>query len=214
MPGETIESFVAKLQAEGIEAGKQAAEKLKGEARQQAERLVEDAKAQAEKIVAEAKAEAEGILARSKTELRLAARDTVLKLRDTLSTALSAILAEAATKKLSDVEFLGTVLHELIMLYATQDMLKKSQMRIDVQPALHEKLVKWALHELGDAVGQAGHPSIDLKGRLSQAGFEYEISGATTEVTVESVVEVLSELVSPALRELLDKAVAGRKDQD
>jgi len=214
MPGETIESFVAKLQAEGVEAGRKAAEKLKAEAKQQAERVMQQARAEAEKIIAEANAKAASIVARSKTELKLAARDTVLKLRERLSAALSAILGKAAGEKLSDADFIGKVLHELIMLYARQDQHRKDQIRIDVRPELREKLVKWALGELGQEIGQGNHPTIDLKGKLSQAGFEYEISGATTEVTLDSVVEVLSELVSPALREVLDEATAASKDQD
>ncbi|MHC4982208.1 MAG: hypothetical protein ACYTF6_03445 [Planctomycetota bacterium] len=214
MPGETIESFVAKLQAEGVEAGKQAAEKLKAEAQRQAERTLEAAKAEAEKIAAQAKAEAEKTLARSKTELKLAARDTVLKLRDSLNAGLSAVLARGAKEKLSDVDFLGTVLHELVMLYARDEQRSTRQVKINVRPELRDKLANWALGELGGEEGKDGHHSIDLKGSLSQAGFEYQVSGATTEVTLDSVVAVLSELVSPALRELLDKAMAGDKDPD
>ena len=49
--------------------------------------------------------------------------------------------------------------------------------------------------------------TIDLKGSLSAAGFEYNVSGATVEVTLESVVESISELVSPHLAKVIDAAV-------
>ncbi len=214
MPDETIESFVEKLQTEGVEAGRQAAEKLKSEAQQQADNSIAEAKAQAEKIIARANAEAESILARSGTELKLAARDAALKLRDSLSAALSAVLARGAEKKLSDVEFLGKVLHELVLLYAKADQEGKNLIKIDVRPEIRKKLVQWALSELGHEVGESGHTSIDLKGRLSQAGFEYEVAGATTEVTLDSVVETLSEMVSPALRKVLEEAMTEGENQD
>ncbi len=208
---ETIESFVAKLQAEGIEAGKLAAEEFKADAQKQAERTLADAKAQAQKIIADANAQAEAIKTRGQTELALGARDTILKLRDSLSRALSAVIAEAAREKLSDVDFLGKVLHELVLLYATADRDHKVLIKINVPEELRERLVDWALKELGQEAVDAVRPSIDLKGTLSQAGFEYEVSGATVEVTLEAVVTTLSELVGPALRETIDQAVAEQK---
>jgi vacuolar-type H+-ATPase subunit E/Vma4 len=204
---ETIESFVAKLQAEGVEAGKQAAEKLKANAKKQAEKTLADAQEQAEKIVADAKAEAENTLTRGRTELSLAARDTVLKLRDSLDRALSAILAEGVKAKLEDTDFLSQVLHELVVLYAQADREHRTLVKINVPKALHEQLVGWAFQEIGKDLQDAPSPSIDLKGTLSQAGFEYEVSGATVEVTLDAVVETLREMVAPALRDLLDEAV-------
>ena len=56
---ESIESFVAKLQAEGVQAGKDAAEKIREEARQQAREIVQHARSEADKIIAEARSQAE-----------------------------------------------------------------------------------------------------------------------------------------------------------
>ena len=55
---------------------------------------------------------------------------------------------------------------------------------------------------------------IDLAGTLRQAGFEYNAGGATIEVTLESVVAVLSEMFSPRLREILATATAKEGSQD
>jgi hypothetical protein len=49
---------------------------------------------------------------------------------------------------------------------------------------------------------------IDLRGTLAEAGFAYEIAGGTVEVTVDSVVEVLSEMVGAELRKRV--AAAGQ----
>ena len=82
---ESIEAFVSKLQEEGVQAGRQAAEKLRAEAQQQGDEIIRQAEIQAEEITADAKAQAESNLAKANTELKLAARDAVLRLRETLS---------------------------------------------------------------------------------------------------------------------------------
>jgi len=202
---ETIESFVAKLQAEGVEAGRQAADKLLAEAKQQADNIVRDANAEAERIVAAARSEAEATLARSRTELELAARDVVLRLREALGRALRAIIAADVKEELTDSEFLSKMLHDLVMLYAKADIERKEGMKINVSPELHGKLADWALQEMTRRAQEAGM-GIDLRGTLAAAGFEYNISGATIEVTLESVVETIGELIGPRLREILLKA--------
>jgi len=203
---ESIETFVAKLQNEGVQAGRQEAEKIAADAQKEAERIVADAKAQSEKTIAEANAEAQNILTRGKTELSLAARDAVLRLRETLGRSLQAILRYHASEALGDVEFLGRVLHELILLYAKDEQAAREGFRVNVSPDLREKLAEWALKEIGrDRLEDINMP-LDLQGTLSGAGFEYTMSGATVEVTLDSVVETLSDLVGPELRKVLESA--------
>ncbi len=208
---ESIENFVAKLQTEGVQAGQQAAEKLRHEAEKQAEDIVSQAKQQAEEIVATAGTQADAVAARTQTELELAARDVVLRLRQTLSRALEAVLARGAKEKLADVDFLGKVLHELILIYAKSDLEGTDSIKINVSEEIREKLVKWALHEIGQDKTDKLGISLNLKGRLATAGFEYTVAGATIEVTVSSAVEALSQLVAPSLGEILDKAVAANE---
>ena len=118
---ESIEAFVAKLQQEGVQAGRQEAEKLRADAEAQAEQIVKDAQAQAEKIISDARAEGERILSRSKADLELAARDTVLRLQEALCEALRAVISRGVEKPLSDVDFVGKALHEIITTYARAD---------------------------------------------------------------------------------------------
>jgi V/A-type H+-transporting ATPase subunit E len=195
---ETIESFVAKLQAQGVDAGKKKAKQLQEEANQNAEKIVADAQAQAEKIIADAKAQAENDLARGRTELQLAARDTALRLRETLTAALNAVLSSKTRQELSDGDFLKQVLVEIVRVYAQNDAAGES-IEVNLTPEMKQNLSDWATKELSN---------VDLEGELSQAGFEYTATGATVEVTVDSVVESLSALVSPKLRSILEEAMA------
>lgn len=208
---ESIESFVAKLQTEGVEAGERQAGKLRAEAESQARKVLNEAKAEAEKIVADAQAEAKQVGERAGTELALAARDAVLRLRESLTAALQAVLAAGVEERLADEDFLTEALHELICLYAQADVEGVGTITINVSPELRDKIVHWALEEVA-AAAKERTPHLDLKGSLASAGFEYNISGATVEVTVESVVEVVSGLVGSKLAELVEKAVAETKN--
>jgi hypothetical protein len=184
---ESIESFVAKLQAEGVRAGQQQADKLRAAAQAEADKTLADAHAQGEKIIADARSEADGILARGQTELKLAARDTALRLREALQRALKAVLAERAHESLADTKFIGTLLN--------------------VPADQRDKLKDWALAEIGQQAIDGVRGVFNLRAALAEAGFEYTISGRTVEVTTESVTAALSELLSPALRELLAEAI-------
>ncbi len=207
---ETIESFVTKLQTEGIEAGQAAAEKLRAEAAQQAEQIVAEAQQQAEKCLADAQKQAENLLARSKTELELAARDVMLRLKSSLNKALEAIIAGEIKETLPQSDFISNTLHDLVLAYAAADIEHSGRMKINVSPKLQEQLADWALDLMHKHANEAGM-AIDLKGTLKASGFEYTVTGATVEVTLESVTETICELVSPRLRKVIDQAVSNQK---
>jgi F0F1-type ATP synthase membrane subunit b/b' len=205
---DTIEAFVAKIQSEGVQAGKAEGEKVVADARRQAEQIVEHAKAEGERIVQNARAEAQGILQRSRTDLKLAARDTILKLRDTLTRCLERVLGQGAEEALGDANYVAEILKELVRMYAAADIEHRGRMGITVPPQMHHQLAEWALgrlrREAAEANGQ--HVHIDLRSTLQQAGFEYAVSGATIEVTTDSVVAALKPMVGPALAETLEQA--------
>lgn len=203
---DTIESFVSKLQQEGVEAGRNEAEKLKADAQTQADEIIDDARKQAESIIDDAKKEADAIVSRGKTDLQLAARDTLAKLRSTLGNCMTAVLSEGAKEQLTDLDFLGKVMHEIVRIYAEADRAGKTSITLDVPSEHHEQLKEWAFTELKKTFQGEAHPHLDFKGRLQQAGFEYEVDGGKVEVTLESMVATLSSMVTPALRDVLARA--------
>jgi len=205
---ESIESFVAKLQADGVQAGQQAAAKIRTQAEAEARQIIHQAKAQAQKILAEADQQAQATLAHVREELKLAVRDAVARLRECLKAALRTVLANAAKEPLSDPAFLAKLLHELVLLYAQADAAGQRTIQVNLPPESHRQLVDWALHELGKSLAAEGHRGVQLQKTLSQAGFEIKTDEGTVEVTTDSVVEVLSELVSPALRKVVADAAA------
>lgn len=204
---ETIESFVAKLQAEGVEAGEEAARKIRAEAERDAAAIEERAHRQAATVVADAERQAREIVARGKTELDLAARDSLLRLRDTLGRALAAVVSRGAEAQLSDAGFLRELLRGLVLLYARREAAGETTVRIDVTPEARAELADWALRELGPGSDGSG-VCVELTSALEQAGFEYTVDGATIEVTLDSVAAMLSEMVGAELRATVDHALA------
>lgn len=209
---ESIESFVKKLQSEGVDAGKMAAEKIKKEAKQEAEKILSGARAEAEKIIAKAKSDAEKQLSRGQTELELAARDAILTLRESIGRALSAMLAQNIEKKLSDPDYLGKILREVITAYAEADSKQQPLMEINISKKVRNKLNDNVLEDLFRNFDEK-QDKIVLKTTLAKAGFEYKIRGATVEVTPDSLSELILEMVSPALQETLDKFIGEKGKQ-
>ncbi|MFA4835874.1 MAG: hypothetical protein WC749_07395 [Dehalococcoidia bacterium] len=202
--GETIESFLSKLKSEGIDQGKLEAEQLRSKAQRESGQVLSDAKAQAAKIVADANAEAASIMARSRTELELASRDAILKLRESLEKALQTVVSGPIEAQLKDVEFIKELIRSVTARYVEADIHGTGSVKINVTPAMQKQITDWAVNQLRKAVKDGSH-GVDLKASLKQAGFEIGFRGGTIEVTQESVVESLMQLVGPGLREILSK---------
>lgn len=209
---DTIESFVARLQTEGVQSGREEARKIIEQARREAEQIIGQADQQAERIVADARKQAETELARGRTELKLAARDALLHLRSALNRALEAVLRKAAAPVLRDDQFLRQLLHDLVLRYAQADIERTAHMDIRVSPEMYAKLSDWAISEIRGR-SDSHDLGLDLRGELQAAGFEYNISGGTVEVTTDSVVEVLARMIGPRLGDLLDASRNGHDSE-
>lgn len=203
---ETIEAFISRLQAEGVDVGKKAAAEIQAEAQAKADKIIQDAKTQAAEIVAAAEKEASQRVARANSELTLAVRDTIRHLQETLSKAIMQVFETRLSDDLADPEFLKQVLREIVLQYAQADSQGQGEISVNLPPETANRLADWALHELRQSLNGA-EMHVDLRKTLAVAGFEYRLSAGTVEVTVESVVELLSELLRPQLREVLKQAV-------
>lgn len=204
----TIQSFVETLRSDGVEAGRQAAEKIRREAQQQAEQTVREAEAKARQILEEAERQRQMTLERTRIELELAARDTNARLRDVLSQAVNRLLTQAASTTLDDSGFLKELIREVTLAYAQSDARGEQRIEFNVPEPMKRKLADWAIASFRQGGGEQ-KLSVELHGALATAGFEYKLAGGTVEVTPESVVQVLSQIVTPQLQELIVSSRAG-----
>ena len=203
---ENIESFVTKLRTEGIQQGKQEAAQIIDEAQKKADALISEARTQADKIIADANTEAKGVMSRSRTELELASRDAVLKLRESLEQALQSVLLGPVDKTLDDEAFLKELIKSIMDRYISAAIDSYTPMKVTVSEEMNKKLADWAINELRNCCSdQIG--GFDMHDTLRQSGFEFNIHGATVEVTRDSVLETLMSLVGPNLRDILASTI-------
>ncbi len=202
-----IESFVETLKAEGVDAGKQAAQKIEAEAQAAAQKIVAEAETKARQIITEAEAQAEKTQARLDSSLELAARDAVLKLRDELSKLLSALLAQQVEGQLSNEETLAGLMREVILAYAKTAGDKQPSAEIRLPVDMQSRLVTGALRELTRAL-KSHDIQTEVKACLDKAGFEYKIEGSTVEVSVDSVTQLLSDMIDPEMQQIMEKAMS------
>jgi len=209
---DSIQSFVEKLQAEGIDVGRAEAGKLVDDAKAEAAKIIAEAKAQAEGILEDARKQAEETLQQGRGELEMASRDALLRLRESLVDVLEAVLKDAAGEALGDPKFLAGLMHDICVQYAEKDAVRDWPVRVRVSDEELKAATEWALKEMRDRGRDDCHMRIDLKGKLKSVGFEYNATGGTVEVTPESVAEVLGGMLSPKLREMVDTVVGKPAD--
>jgi len=203
----TVESFVDALRTDGVEAGRQEAERIRNEAQQEADRIRSEAQQQAERIVQEAEQQREKTLERTQTDLELAARDIVARLRDTLNQALQRVLSREVAKQLDDSELLKKLIKDIAHQYAAADAACVDTIEFNVSEAERKQLTDWAIATFHKA-DEPREISMELHGSLKTAGFEYKTARGAVEVTPDAVVQVLAEIVTPELRKLIEAAEA------
>lgn len=213
---QTIDTFISRLRAEGVEAAKKEAEEIKRQAQQEAEQIIRLAKAEAERIVQEAERQRAITLERMRTDLELAARDVVGLLRVTLNKALTAVLAKAVETNFSDADFLKQLITQVVREYAAAEVRGQSPLVIRIPQEMEGQLRDWVLSECRQLAGGSGGPEFvpEVAATLTKAGFEYKVSAGTVEVTQDSVIELLSQIVTPEIQAIIDRAVAQVPPQD
>lgn len=204
---ESIEAFVRKLQEEGVEAGREAGQQILAEAEKRAEAILEEAKDRAKAIVDAAQAESEGIHQRTEAELRLAARDSVGRLQETLTRALRALLYHPVEERLRDGDFLAELIREVVIRYVEADITDRIPIGINVSEEMGAQLTEWVQQVFHGAAEDGA--AFNVRTSLAAAGFETKMVDGTVEVTADSVVDVFQEMVGPKLRELVAAACEG-----
>jgi len=199
---ETIKSFIDKLQTDGVQAGQAEAQKIRAEAEARSQQIVQQAQEQAKQIISQAHSEGENLRTRVQTEIKLADRDTVVQLQETLIRVLRSVLTGSVQEKLSDTDFIGKLLHDIVMEYVRADVEGNTSITINVSEETRHKLAKWAIQTIHEDL-KTKKTTVELQGTLRGAGFEYTVTDGTVEITVDSVVQTLSQLVGPEVRNML-----------
>lgn len=187
-----IQQLAEKLQQDGINKGKEEAEKVVSQANTDAENIVSAAKEKEKEIVEQAKKEAESILENGKQNLRLAARDVLLKLQQDISGVFQGILSSAVEEGISKEDNMKALLQSLVDSYKKQD--ESHLFKVEIPEDASTSLKGWLKDDLKANVKEKKQ----LKGFCLQ-----DKDGGLVEVTLESVKEALLPFLSGLVAELM-----------
>jgi V/A-type H+-transporting ATPase subunit E len=104
-----VQELINRLRDEGVKAGREKSDQVLREAREQASRIVAQAKTEAEEILSKARSEIETERAAAHDSLRVAIRDTELKMEAELKADFAAHVKRLVSVELSDREFLRQI---------------------------------------------------------------------------------------------------------
>ena len=105
-----VQELIRRLRDEGVEAGREKSDQILREAQEQASRIVAQANAEAEETLSKARREIETEKAAAIESLRVAIRDTELKMEAGLKAGFAARVKRLVSVELGDREFLRQVI--------------------------------------------------------------------------------------------------------
>ncbi len=109
-----LEALIARLKGEGVAAGRAEADRLVADAQARAHKLVEKAEADAKALVEGARREAESLRQAGHDALEVAARDTILDVKDRLAKRFAGDVERAVSAATRDEELLRRMILEIV----------------------------------------------------------------------------------------------------
>jgi V/A-type H+-transporting ATPase subunit E len=113
LPSSGVEALIERLREEGVKAGREEAGRIELAARQRASEILAEAEARAASILENARQEAKRLCTGGEDALRIAMRDTVLKLKAQLAERMSDQVRRLVAKELSQETFLERLILEV-----------------------------------------------------------------------------------------------------
>lgn len=108
-----VEALIERLRDEGVTAGRHQARQIETEARRQAAQIIHEAETRAEQILEAARLDAEGLRKGGEDALRIAMRDTLLRLKSELSDRFSDEVKRLITAEMEQQAFLQQLILEV-----------------------------------------------------------------------------------------------------
>lgn len=207
-----VQELIDRIRDEGVMEARSEADRLLSEARAEASRLVAEARAEAEALKKAAEEEIETERTAAIEALRMAARDTGLRLR----TAVLSAFEEHVRRLVTDVTTDGTMIRDLVLVLAGQaagDLPKDKEAEILIPANLFEEgsaeledFLRDSAAALSGQVLRRGIeliPSTEVRGgaRVRLVGEDLEI-----DLSDEALSEIMLGLLLPRYRAILVEA--------
>jgi V/A-type H+/Na+-transporting ATPase subunit E len=204
-----VQELIDQLQEQGVERGKEEAERILADARQKADAILRDASSEAERVLTRAKEDAQHTKTAGEDALRLACRDAVLKLQEAVGEDFESKVRRLVSHTLGDQDFLK----QLILTIATKAMPDESAGAIAVmlpETAVTVEELEANPEELKE--GTLSHFVMGLAGDIVRDGLSFDVSeGEAQGVRIRLVDDdVEIELADDTITSLLMKHLTPR----
>lgn len=212
-----VEALIERLKNEGVSAGQQKAEDIVMDAQKRAEWITQEAEEEARLLLEKAKQQAAEIESASQDALQLAARDALIKLRDTLLNSFSQEVTRVVGQQMQDEDFMAKLILELAGSVREQAGMDQSRDVVIHLPrdVMGVDELKGNPEELKQ--GTLSHYTASLAADMLREGVRFDIGGGLMiklenegmiiDFSDETVAALLLEHIQPRFRALLQGIV-------
>jgi len=191
-----VAAFAKLLKQDGIDAARAEASGILDEARTRAAEIVRQAQAAAGKVLRDAESASESQRQRQAVEIRLVARDTMLKVKEEIERVALLLLRQPIAEALAADEVVRAAIVELV-----KNSTSGQEWEIRVGPRIGKALVQATVNDLF----KGREAAVTLIEEFRRSGLEFRSgAGEVLELSEESVTDLFRRLMSPELSRLLD----------
>lgn len=211
-----VQELINRLRDDGVKAGKEKADQVLREAREQAAQIVGRAKAEATEMLDKARSEIETEKAAANESLRVAIRDTKLKMQAEVKSKFAAAVKRLVSMELRDKEFLRQVILAIAGLAAGDKacgeqpvnvLLPKELFETDEKgPRLTEEGRDRMRHLVLGITGEMLREGVELKPSEDMSGgIRIQMVGEDLEIDLsdKAISELLLEFLLPRYRAIV-----------
>ena len=216
-----VESLIQRLKKEGVEQGREEAEKIRNEAIEQAQKIIRGAKSEAEAIVQNARDEAKKLETSGKESLHIAARDTVLDMKSMLMQRFTSDMQRLVSAEMKQKDLIQRIILEIVRrtrqdvgirddedmeVILPRDVVGLEDLRRKPDKFEEDTLTQFVRSLTGDILREGIHFKVSddsaggIRVRLTERNIEIDINE-------ESVSAILLEHLQPRFRALLEGIV-------
>lgn len=191
-----LDSLIEKIKADGVDAAKKQAEEIIAIANKDADEIIKKAKDKAAQYEKNAEFEAKSYQKNAEIAIKQAARDTVLVLKEKITTILEQALLTDIDKTMNQ-DFLKDLIVKIAGVWAKDG---------DVEVLVNGVDIDALMAELKSALGNSVKSTIEVKlDRKISKGFRIGKKGDNLfyDFTDESILEALMIFLNPKLAEIL-----------
>ncbi len=197
-----LRELIDQIKKDGVEAAEVKAAAIIENANAEAEKIIADAKAQADKIISDAKIQNERMVRSSEDAIKQAGRNLLISFRESIARELDAIISKNINAVYSSEE-LARIIINVVEAWA------KNPDAEDLAVILNSDSLKKTENILLAALKERISAGVTLKANDNfDGGFRISVNNGSAyyDYSAESVIDMLSNYLSPRVTELLKEA--------